>query len=129
PHRAGLGAGGRKGRQSGRLRHGGDGSRAAGAGARNADCAAGRVYQSEDAMNILVAEDERITRLTLTRQLESLGHKVTGAEDGEQAWERYQGGGFDIVVTDWEMPRLSGVELIQKIRHAAGAAGRIESTA
>ncbi len=67
-------------------------------------------------MRILVAEDERITRATLTRQLEAAGHTVVAAEDGEQAWEAFQQGGFDLVMTDWEMPRLSGLELIQRIR-------------
>jgi len=69
-------------------------------------------------MRILIAEDERITRLSLTRQLESLGHIVTATEDGQTAWERFKAGEFDIVLTDWEMPRLSGVELIQRIREA-----------
>lgn len=72
-------------------------------------------------MRILVAEDERITRMTLTRQLENWGHAVVAAEDGEHAWEQFQAGGFDIVLTDWEMPKLSGVELIQRIREAAAA--------
>lgn len=72
-------------------------------------------------MRILIAEDERITRASLTRQLESWGHAVVAVEDGEKAWEQYQAGGFDIVVTDWEMPRLTGVELIQRIRESPGA--------
>jgi phosphoserine phosphatase RsbU/P len=72
-------------------------------------------------MRILIAEDERITRLTLTRQLESWGHAVTAAEDGEQAWEQFNAGGFDIVLTDWEMPRLSGIELIGRIRQTVAA--------
>ena len=37
-------------------------------------------------MRILLAEDERITRLTLTRQLESWRHAVTAVEDGQEAW-------------------------------------------
>jgi sigma-B regulation protein RsbU (phosphoserine phosphatase) len=72
-------------------------------------------------MRILIAEDERITRMTLARQLQSWGHDVTAAEDGEQAWERFGAAEFDIVITDWEMPRLSGVELVRRIRGAAGA--------
>jgi sigma-B regulation protein RsbU (phosphoserine phosphatase) len=47
---------------------------------------------------------------------------VVAAEDGQQAWEQYHAGDFDLVITDWEMPRVSGLELIQRIRHAAGAA-------
>ncbi len=73
-------------------------------------------------MRILVAEDERITRVALKRQLEQWGHTVTATEDGEQAWERFLEADFDIVVTDWEMPRLSGLELVRRIRESASAA-------
>ncbi len=72
-------------------------------------------------MRILIAEDERITRTSLARQLEAWGHAVTATEDGEQAWDRFRAGGFDIVVTDWEMPRLSGPEFVQRIRQATGS--------
>ena len=67
-------------------------------------------------MRILVAEDERITRVSLARQLQQWGHEVVEAEDGELAWAAIQQSGFDIVLTDWDMPRCSGVELIQRIR-------------
>ncbi len=67
-------------------------------------------------MRILIAEDERITRVSLARQLEGWGHVVVATEDGEAAWEAFQNGEFDLVITDWEMPRVSGVELIARIR-------------
>ena len=69
-------------------------------------------------MRILVAEDERITRVSLVRQLERWGHQVTAVEDGQHAWELFQSSEFDLVLTDWEMPRLSGVELVGRIRAA-----------
>ncbi len=72
-------------------------------------------------MRILIAEDDRITRLSLARQLEAWGHAVTAAEDGQAAWEALGASPFDIVITDWEMPRLSGVELIERIRAASAA--------
>ena len=72
-------------------------------------------------MNILIAEDERITRMTLTRQLTTWGHQVTAAEDGQQALEHFTAGEFDIVITDWEMPRLSGLELVRRMRGAKRA--------
>ena len=70
-------------------------------------------------MRILIAEDERITRMTLTRQLQSWGHEVMATEDGEHAWEQLSAAEFDIIITDWEMPKLSGVQLVQRIREAA----------
>jgi len=70
-------------------------------------------------MRILIAEDERITRTTLSRQLQNWGHDVIATEDGQQAWEQLAAGEFDIIITDWEMPRLSGVQLVQRIREAS----------
>ena len=67
-------------------------------------------------MRILVAEDERITLRTLQRQLEGWDHSVVAAEDGAEAWEQFQQQPFDIVVTDWDMPRMDGRELIRCIR-------------
>jgi len=71
-------------------------------------------------MRILVAEDERITRASLQRQLEGWGHDVTAAEDGQQAWKCFGESPCDIVITDWEMPNMSGLELVQHIHQASG---------
>lgn len=67
-------------------------------------------------MRILIAEDERITRMTLHRQLQNWGHEVLACEDGREAWERFSTGEFDLVITDWDMPRLTGLELVGLIR-------------
>ncbi len=67
-------------------------------------------------MRVLIAEDERITRTTLARQLARWGHDVVVAENGQEAWKSFCDGRFDIVLTDWEMPELSGVELVRRIR-------------
>ena len=68
-------------------------------------------------MKILIAEDERITRRTLQRELERWDHEVTATEDGAQAWKEFQNHKFDLVVTDWDMPNVDGCELIQRIRN------------
>lgn len=67
-------------------------------------------------MRILIAEDERVTRRSLQKQVEAWGHDVVAAEDGSEAWEQFRRQPFDIVVTDWEMPHMDGRELIQRIR-------------
>ncbi|MHC4850283.1 MAG: PP2C family protein-serine/threonine phosphatase, partial [Planctomycetota bacterium] len=67
-------------------------------------------------MRILIAEDERITRRTLERALTRWGHDVVAAADGVEAWEAFQGEQFDIVVTDWDMPRMDGREFVRRIR-------------
>ncbi len=64
-------------------------------------------------MKILVAEDERISRRSLQRQLERWGHDVVATADGAEAWREFQQQRFDIVVTDWEMPQVNGLELVE----------------
>ena len=67
-------------------------------------------------MNVLLAEDERITRASLQRELERWGHTVTAVEDGAKAWDHLAQHDFDLVLTDWEMPGLSGPDLVRRIR-------------
>ena len=73
-------------------------------------------------MRILVAEDEPISRRSLERQLGRWGHDVATASDGAEAWQAFQAGEFDIVVSDWDMPEVTGVELIRRIRAARNRA-------
>jgi len=73
-------------------------------------------------MRVLIAEDERVTRVMLARQLQSWGHEVIIAEDGQKAWEQFEASrDVEVVITDWEMPRVSGVELVRRIRQSARA--------
>jgi sigma-B regulation protein RsbU (phosphoserine phosphatase) len=71
-----------------------------------------------DATKILIADDHELSRFKLKTDLEKWGHEVTTAEDGEQAWELFQKHGFAIVITDWMMPKLDGLELVKMIRAA-----------
>ncbi len=67
-------------------------------------------------MRVLVVEDDWITAQMLTNALETFGYTVTVAEDGEQAYALLRSGEFRLVVTDWEMPGMSGIELCERIR-------------
>jgi CheY-like chemotaxis protein len=69
-------------------------------------------------MRILVAEDETISRRLLERVLGSMGHQVTAAGDGEEAWRAFCQEPFPVVVTDWLMPGADGLELTRRIRGA-----------
>jgi sigma-B regulation protein RsbU (phosphoserine phosphatase) len=71
-----------------------------------------------DGINILIADDHELSRFKLKTDLEKWGHEVTAAEDGEQAWELFQRHRFAIVITDWMMPKLDGLELVKMIRAA-----------
>jgi sigma-B regulation protein RsbU (phosphoserine phosphatase) len=67
-------------------------------------------------MKILIAEDEQIPRQLLQFQLQQWGHSVVVAENGRVAWELLQKHDCQLVISDWEMPEMSGIDLIRKIR-------------
>ncbi|MDP6850178.1 MAG: diguanylate cyclase [Planctomycetota bacterium] len=69
-------------------------------------------------MNILIAEDDSVTCRMLQRTLESWGHNVFSAEDGDTAWALYQQELPNLVITDWVMPGIDGLELCRRIRAA-----------
>ncbi len=71
-------------------------------------------------MNILVAEDHPSSAHCLRRLLERLGHQVTVASDGEEAWRLVREARFPVVISDWVMPGLNGLELCRKIREREG---------
>ncbi|MDH4122358.1 MAG: response regulator [Deltaproteobacteria bacterium] len=70
-------------------------------------------------LKILVAEDNLNLRKVLVNILKKIGfQEIQEADDGENAWEMVQKGGVDLVLTDWAMPGLTGLELLDKIRSA-----------
>lgn len=71
-------------------------------------------------MNVLIAEDDVVSRRLLRGHLERWGHTVTEAVDGQQAWELFSapGADFPILVVDWMMPGMDGLELIRRVRAA-----------
>jgi CheY-like chemotaxis protein/anti-sigma regulatory factor (Ser/Thr protein kinase) len=78
---------------------------------------------------ILVAEDEPTTRLLIRRMLEAEGFEVTVAEDGIEALERYTAEPFDLLLADVRMPRLSGLDLLARLRDVAGGVRAVVMTA
>ncbi|RRR70663.1 MAG: diguanylate cyclase [Candidatus Viridilinea halotolerans] len=72
-------------------------------------------------MRIVIADDEAIARLLLRTMLTAAGHEVLEADDGETAWHILQQEDVALLITDWYMPRLDGISLIQRIRAAANA--------
>ena len=67
-------------------------------------------------MKVLLAEDDNITRRMLELSLPKWGYECKSACDGEDAWELFQLEDFDIVITDWMMPRMDGAQLVRNIR-------------
>ncbi|MGW8256164.1 MAG: sigma-54-dependent transcriptional regulator [Thermoguttaceae bacterium] len=67
-------------------------------------------------MKILIADDEKMKRVTLAQDLVAQGHDVVTACDGAEALEKLAAGGFDVVVTDLKMPKVDGIELLKRIK-------------
>jgi two-component system cell cycle response regulator CpdR len=64
---------------------------------------------------ILIAEDEDMTRDLVRRALETDGHEIAVAADGREALELANARGFDLVVTDVDMPNMDGVALAEAL--------------
>ena len=67
-------------------------------------------------MNILVVDDDPTSRLIAQTALRSLGHECHVVSDGAQAWDAFRSRRPDVVISDWMMPGLSGLELCRNIR-------------
>jgi two-component system, NtrC family, sensor kinase len=67
-------------------------------------------------MKVLIAEDDPISRRLLQSYLERWGHEVVVAENGAEAWRLFEADAFPLVISDWMMPELDGLELIRRIR-------------
>lgn len=67
-------------------------------------------------MNLLIAEDDATSRMILTAVCEEWGYEVTAVEDGLAAWNVLQQAAPPLLIVDWEMPNMNGIELCQKIR-------------
>jgi DNA-binding NtrC family response regulator len=70
---------------------------------------------------ILVVDDEPSIRKLLTAVLGHSGYEVESAEDGAVAWEALQAKPYDLLITDQNMPKVSGIELIKNVRSASMA--------
>jgi CheY-like chemotaxis protein len=71
---------------------------------------------------ILLVDDNPDGLLVRRLLLEELGLEVETALDGEEGLRRFESGKFDVVVTDYRMPRMNGIEMIVKIRERDAAA-------
>ncbi len=65
---------------------------------------------------VLVAEDNAGLAHVMSFNLRALGLEVAVAVNGQIAWEMAQAQTFDLIVTDHEMPRLTGIELCTRLR-------------
>jgi DNA-binding response OmpR family regulator len=69
-------------------------------------------------LRILVVDDDSDLRLLYADALARPGYHIDAAEDGAAAWEALQIKAFNLLITDDDMPKLTGVELVRKLRSA-----------
>ena len=65
---------------------------------------------------ILIVDDNRLQRSVLEANLKAIGYDVVAAENGKEALEIFRKGYYPIVMTDWIMPEMNGLELCRAIR-------------
>ena len=67
---------------------------------------------------ILVVDDNNAVRQFSVAMLVGSGYDVEAVKDGADGWEALQAGNYDLVITDNKMPRMTGIEMIEKLRYA-----------
>ena len=71
-------------------------------------------------MKILIAEDDSIGQKVARVTVERLGHDVAVAGDGEAAWESLVKHPVHVIISDWMMPRLDGLDFCRRVRERKG---------
>jgi two-component system chemotaxis response regulator CheY len=78
---------------------------------------------SQENLKFLVVDDFSTMRRIVRNLLKELGFtNIDEAEDGAVALAKLKGGGFDFVISDWNMPNMTGIELLRAIRSDAALA-------
>jgi len=67
-------------------------------------------------LKILIVEDHPASALLLRRLLERLGHDVTVANDGEEGWRLVEQARYPVIISDWVMPGLDGLDFCRLVR-------------
>jgi two-component system chemotaxis response regulator CheY len=75
-----------------------------------------------ESLDVLVVDDDDDVRIGLSNALRDLGHVCRAAKDGVEALEMLADAGADVVVSDWQMPRMDGLELCRRVREAESPA-------
>jgi len=70
---------------------------------------------------ILLVDDNKLGLIARKAVLEEMGHRITTATEGAGALDLFSGGHFDLLITDYKMPRMNGLDLIRKVRELNAA--------
>ena len=72
-------------------------------------------------MKILIVDDELVSRKKMEKSIHSLGHETLSAANGHEAWKIWNDKRTRMVITDWIMPGMDGLEFCRKIRESEGS--------
>lgn len=73
-------------------------------------------------MDVVLADDSDVSRRILAATLERCGHRVIAVVDGEAAWAAFEQSRPPILILDWEMPGIDGLEVCRRVRSTPGGA-------
>jgi CheY-like chemotaxis protein len=71
------------------------------------------------AARILLVDDNKLGLVARKTVLEELGYRITTAAEGQEALEQFSRSKFDLIITDYRMPRMNGLELISRVRESS----------
>ncbi len=70
-------------------------------------------------MRILVVDDAQTMRRIIVNLLRQLGFtNMTESDDGTTAWEKLNSEHIDLIISDWNMPKMTGIDLLKKVRES-----------
>ena len=70
-------------------------------------------------MRILVVDDAQTMRRIVVNLLRQLGFtNMTEADDGTTAWDKLMSEHVDLIISDWNMPKMTGIDLLKKVRES-----------
>jgi len=70
-------------------------------------------------MRILVVDDAQTMRRIIVNLLRQLGFtNMTEADDGTTAWDKLNSEHIDLIISDWNMPKMTGIDLLKKVRES-----------
>lgn len=75
-----------------------------------------RALSTDTSLEILVIEDDELARALLSDRLTARGFQVTQAADGREALRLTENHNFGVLLVDWQMPEMDGIELTQQLR-------------
>lgn len=68
-------------------------------------------------MDCIIADDSKIMRMLLSKIMTNFGYKVTEAENGDELLKSYMSIQPDLIISDWELPIIDGIDVLYSIRN------------